>query len=59
MAGGSSIPPHGLHSHGMPTLHAAMPAGAVRYCFRSLADATAFKRRFVDATQRRTVVGGN
>src|ERR1700722_16060321 len=32
---------------------------AVRYCFRSLEDATAFRRRFVDATQRRTVVGGN
>jgi hypothetical protein len=36
-----------------------LPASAVRYCFRSLADATAFRRRFVDATQRRTVVGGN
>ena len=36
-----------------------LPAGAVRYCFGSLADATAFRRRFVDATQRRTVVGGN
>jgi hypothetical protein len=36
-----------------------LPAGAVRYCFRSLADATAFRGRFVDATQRRTVVGGN
>ena len=36
-----------------------VPASAVRYCFRSLEDATAFRRRFVDATQRRTVVGGN
>jgi hypothetical protein len=36
-----------------------LPTSAVRYCFRSLEDATAFRRRFVDATQRRTVVGGN
>jgi len=36
-----------------------LPSGAVRYCFRSMADAAAFSRRFVDATQRRTVVGGN
>ena len=35
------------------------PAGAVRYCFRSVADATAFKRRFVHAAQRRAVGTGN
>jgi hypothetical protein len=35
-----------------------LPASAVRYCFPTAA-ATAFKRRFVDATQRRTVGGGN
>jgi hypothetical protein len=35
-----------------------LPAGAARYCFRTLAGATVFKRRFVYATQRRTVVGG-
>ena len=40
-------------------MYVDLPAGAVRYCFRSLADVTAFRRRFVDATQRRTVVGGN
>ena len=40
-------------------MYVDLPAGAVRYCFRSLADATAFRRRFVDATQRRAVVGGN
>jgi hypothetical protein len=36
-----------------------LPASEVRYCFRTLADATTFKRRFVDATQGRAVVGGN
>ena len=36
-----------------------LPASEVRYCFSSLADAAAFRRRFVDATQRRAVVGGN
>ena len=40
-------------------MYVDLPANAVRYCFRSLADATAFRRRFVDATQRRAVVGGN
>jgi hypothetical protein len=40
-------------------MYVDMPAGAVRYCFRSLADATAFRRRFVDATQRRAVGGGD
>ena len=40
-------------------MYVDLPAGAVRYCFRSLADATAFKQRFVDATQRRAVGGGN
>jgi hypothetical protein len=40
-------------------MYVDLPAGAVRYCFRSLAEAIAFRRRFVDATQRRTVVGGN
>jgi hypothetical protein len=40
-------------------MYVNMPKGAVRYCFRSVADATAFKRRFVHAAQRRTVGGGN
>jgi hypothetical protein len=40
-------------------MYVDLPASAVRYCFRTLADATAFKRRFVRAAQRRTVVGGN
>ena len=40
-------------------MYVNMPAGAVRYCFRTLADTTAFKLRFVHAAQRRTVGGGN
>jgi hypothetical protein len=40
-------------------MYVDLPASEVRYCFRTLADATTFKRRFVDATQRRAVVGGN
>jgi hypothetical protein len=36
-----------------------LPTSAVRYCFRSLEDATAFRRRFADATQRRAVGDGN
>jgi hypothetical protein len=40
-------------------MYVDLPASEVRYCFRTLADATTFKQRFVDATQRRAVVGGN
>jgi hypothetical protein len=36
-----------------------LATSAVRYCFRSLEDATAFRRRFADATQRRAVGDGN
>jgi hypothetical protein len=36
-----------------------LPAGAVCYRFRTLADATAFKQRFVQAAERRAVGGGN
>jgi hypothetical protein len=38
-------------------MYVDMLAGAVRYCFRTLADTTAL--RFVHAAQRRTVGGGN
>jgi hypothetical protein len=40
-------------------MYVDLPAGVVRYCFRTPADATAFKQRFVHATPRRTVVGSN
>jgi len=40
-------------------MYVDLPAGVIRYCFRTLADATAFKRRFAHATQRRAVGGGD
>ena len=40
-------------------MYVDLPTSAVCYCFRTLADATTFKRRFVHATQRRAVVGSN
>jgi hypothetical protein len=40
-------------------MYVDLPAGAVRYCFRALVDATAFKQRFVNATQRRVVGDAN
>ena len=40
-------------------MYVDLPASEVRYCFRSLADAAAFKQRFVDATRWRAVIGGN
>jgi hypothetical protein len=40
-------------------MYVDLPAGEVRYCFRSSEDATAFKRRFVRASQRRAVGGGD
>ena len=40
-------------------MYVDLPAGMVRYCFQTSADATAFKRQFVHATQRRAVGGGN
>jgi hypothetical protein len=36
-------------------MYVDLPAGMVRYCFQTLADATAFSRQFVDAAQRRAV----
>jgi hypothetical protein len=40
-------------------MYVDLPAGAVRYCFRSPEDASAFKRRFMHASQRRAVGGGD
>jgi hypothetical protein len=40
-------------------MYVDLPARAVRYCFRTLADATAFKQRFAHAAQRRAVGGSN
>jgi hypothetical protein len=38
-------------------MYVDLPARAVRYCFRTPADATAFKLRFAHAVERR-IVGG-
>ena len=40
-------------------MYVDLPASTVRNCFRTLADATAFKQRFAHATQWRTVSSGN
>ena len=40
-------------------MYVDLPASVVRYCFRTVADATAFKHRFVNATQGRAVSGCN
>ena len=40
-------------------MYVDLPAGMVRYCFRTPTDATAFTRQFVHAAQRRAVGGGN
>lgn len=34
-----------------------LPANTVRYCFRTLEDAAAFRRQFIDAPERRVVAG--
>lgn len=36
-----------------------LPANTVRYCFRTLEDAAAFWRQFIDAPQGRAVAGGH
>jgi hypothetical protein len=38
-------------------MYVDLPDNAVRYCFRTLADASAFKQRFVHAVERRTAAG--
>ena len=38
-------------------MYVDLPANTIRYCFRSLADATTFKQRFANASERRAVVG--
>jgi hypothetical protein len=36
-----------------------LPENTIRYCFRTLADAAAFKRRFSNASEGRTVASGH
>jgi hypothetical protein len=38
-------------------MYVDLPANAVRYRFRTTADASAFKQRFVHATEERAVAG--
>lgn len=40
-------------------MYVDLPENSVRYCFRTLADASAFKRRFGDASEGRAVAGRN
>jgi hypothetical protein len=40
-------------------MYVDLPENTVRYCFRTLDDASAFKRRFGDASQGRTVASGH
>jgi hypothetical protein len=40
-------------------MYVDLPENAVRYCFRTLADVSAFKRRFGNASEGRTVASGN
>ena len=40
-------------------MYVDLPANTVRYCFRSLADASAFTQRFGRAAERRAVAGGH
>lgn len=38
-------------------MYVDLPANSVRYCFRTVADASAFKQRFAHAAERRAVAG--
>jgi hypothetical protein len=38
-------------------MYVDLPANCIRYCFRTLLDAAAFKQRFANASERRAVAG--
>jgi hypothetical protein len=40
-------------------MYVDLPANTVRYCFRTLRDAAAFRRQFIDASQGRAIAGGH
>ena len=40
-------------------MYVDLPENTVRYCFRTLADVSAFKRRFGNASEGRAVASGN
>jgi hypothetical protein len=49
-----------LEDSGLPwDMYVDLSANAVRYCFRTMQDAAAFKRQFGHAPQGRAVTGGN
>lgn len=40
-------------------MYVDLPGNSIRYCFRSMTDAMAFKRRFGDAAQGRAIASGH
>ena len=40
-------------------MYVDLPGNSIRYCFRSMVDAMAFKRRFSDAAEGRVVASGH
>lgn len=40
-------------------MHVDLPANCIRYCFRTVGDATAFKQRFANGAEKRAVAGGH
>jgi hypothetical protein len=40
-------------------MYVDLPENTIRYCFRSMADAMAFKRRFGDAAEGRAIASGH
>jgi hypothetical protein len=40
-------------------MYVDLPANCIRYCFRTAADAVAFKQQFANASERRAVAGGS
>ncbi len=39
-------------------MYVDLPANCIRYCFRTMLDAAAFKQRFADGSTKRRAVGG-
>jgi hypothetical protein len=39
-------------------MYVDLPANCIRYCFRTMLDAAAFKRRFADGSTKRRALGG-
>jgi hypothetical protein len=40
-------------------MYVDLPENCIRYCFRTVADAAAFKRRFANASEGRAVAGSH